>query len=135
MNVHANSALIPDVLPGLAHRTLAGPEHGLSQLEVWSQEIAAHGATPPHRHDCEEVIMIASGAGVLRIEGGEQHFRAGDTVVIPRNVDHQVLNTGDTPLRLVAALAMAPVLAVFPDGKAIDLPWQQPAFQAAGLQA
>ncbi len=46
MTVHSNSALVPDVLPGLAHRTLAGAEHGLERLAIWSQSIDPRGATP-----------------------------------------------------------------------------------------
>lgn len=126
MMVHSNAQRVPEVLPGLAHRTLAGPEHGLSQMEVWSQSIAAGAATPPHRHDCEEVVVIVGGQGLLLIDGTEQPFRAGDTLVIPRNRDHQILNSSDGPLDLIAAFSMAPVQAVFPDGTAIDLPWQRP---------
>ncbi len=124
MPVLSNSALEPNILPGLAHRTLAGAEHGLSQLAVWSQAIDPSGATPPHRHDCEEVVVVLDGEGVLLIEGREERFRAGDTVIIPRDVPHQIIAGGDRPLRLVAALAMAPVEVKFPDGATIELPWQ-----------
>ncbi len=133
--VHSNARRVPDVLPGLAHRTLAGPEHGLTQMEVWSQSIAAGAATPPHRHDCEEVVVVTCGQGVLLVDGTEQPFATGDTVVIPRNIDHQILNTGAGPLELIAAFAMAPVKAVFPDGTAIDLPWHRPAFRAGAVAA
>lgn len=94
MAVYSNSTLIPDVLPGLAHRTLAGPEHGLKGLEIWSQSIDAQGATPPHRHDCEEVVIVLEGEGTLAMSGQEMHFAAGDTVIIPRNEVHQIFNTG-----------------------------------------
>lgn len=43
-------------LPGLTHRTVAGPLQGLSTLEVWVQTVAPGAATPVHRHDCEEAI-------------------------------------------------------------------------------
>jgi len=125
MIVHANATLIPNVLPGLAHRTLAGPEHGLKNLEIWSQAIDAQGATPPHRHDCEEVVIVLEGRGKLAIDGKEIGFAAGDTVILPRNAVHQIFNDGDSVLRLIAAFSMAPVDARFPDGTPIDLPWQQ----------
>ena len=133
MTIHSNASLVPDVLPGLSHRTLAGPEHGLRQMEVWSQSVAPQGATPPHRHDCEEVVVVTAGQGVLAMGGREHAFAAGDTVVIPRNADHQILNTGDGPLTLIASFAMSPVRVELPDGTPLDLPWHQPAFQQAQL--
>ena len=131
MPVYSNSTLMPNVLPGLAHRTLCGPEHGLKDLEIWSQSIDAQAATPPHRHDCEEVVIVLEGAGTLAMSGEEMHFAAGDTVIIPRNEVHQIFNTGPSVLRLVAAFSMAPVRAEFADGTRIDLPWQH----AASAQA
>ena len=132
MAVYSNSTLIPNVLAGLAHRTLAGPEHGLKDVEIWSQSIDAQAATPPHRHDCEEVAVVLDGEGTLAMSGEETHFTAGDTVIIPRNEVHQIFNTGQSVLRLLAVLSMAPVCAEFPDGTRIDLPWQQAASEPAG---
>ena len=125
MAIYSNSELEPDVLPGLSHRTLAGPAEGLKGLEVWSQRIEAGGATPPHRHDCEEVVIILEGEGTLHSNSGVQHFRGGDTIVVPQNEQHQILNTGSGALRLIAALNMAPVRVKLPDGTPLDLPWHR----------
>ncbi len=124
MTVYANTALTPNILPGLAHSTLAGAEHGLRQLAVWSQSIDAGAGSPPHRHDCEEVILILEGSGALSIDGAELPFTQGQTLVIPPNKPHQIFNTGERALRLIAALSAAPVRVEFPDGTEIDLPWQ-----------
>ena len=48
-------------LPGIDHLTLAGGAQGLSSLSVWQQSIDAGEATPPHRHDCEEVVVVGEG--------------------------------------------------------------------------
>jgi len=123
MSIHSNSALVPNVLPGLSHRTLAGAEHGLERLAVWSQRIDPQGATPPHSHDCEEVILIRSGEGTL-VFGREEHpFRAGDTIIVPPAAVHQILNTGNEDLVLVAVLSTSDVEVKLPDGTPIDLPW------------
>ena len=129
--VVSHPATLPELLPGIRHRTLAGPDDGLSSLEVWSQSIAGHGATPPHQHDCEEVVLVLAGQGLLAMDGADTPFQAGDTLIIPRGVVHQILNDGDQELRLFAALGMAPVRAAFPDGTPIALPWQQPTATAA----
>jgi len=41
MPVVNNSSLREFNLPGLNHRTFAGPEHGMKNLEVWGQVIEA----------------------------------------------------------------------------------------------
>ncbi|MEQ8234408.1 MAG: cupin domain-containing protein [Gammaproteobacteria bacterium] len=123
MNVNHNAALEVHHLPGLEHRTLAGARDGLQGFEVWRQTITAHAATPVHRHDCEEVIVIFSGTGVCHCEGREFHFKADDTLVIPANVVHQICNTGDTALEIMATLAMSPVKVETADGAPLPLPW------------
>lgn len=125
MAVYSNGTLTLNLLPGLAHSTLAGVEHGLRELAVWSQRIAAGAGTPPHRHDCEEVVVVLEGSGVIAMDGVESPFAAGDTIVVAPNKAHQIFNTGAGDLRLIAAFSTATVLAEFPDGSRTDLPWQQ----------
>lgn len=124
MTVHSDSALVPDVLPGIAHRTLAGAEHGLERLAIWSQRIDPAGATPPHFHDCEEVILVQEGEGTLILGGEARRFRAGDTIIVPPSVHHQIVNTGDGPLVSLAALSTARVVVKLPDGTPLALPWK-----------
>ena len=123
MNVNHNEQLEVHHLPGLEHRTLAGARDGLNSFEVWRQTIEAHAATPVHRHDCEEVIVIFSGQGVCRSEAGDIAFKADDTLVIPANQVHQICNTGDTDLNIMATLAMSPVRVETEDGEHMALPW------------
>lgn len=111
-------------LPGIDHVTLAGRDHGLEQLSVWRQRIDAGAATPPHRHDCEEVVLCEAGEGELHIEDRVVPFRAGTTVTIPRNEPHQIFSTGTVPLEIVAVFAATPVEAFLPDGTKIELPWR-----------
>ena len=123
MTIHSNSALVSNVLPGLAHRTLAGAEHGLERLAVWSQRIDPQGATPPHYHDCEEVILIRQGEGTLVSGAEEQAFTAGDTIIVPPATIHQIVNSGEEDLVLVAVLSTSNVEVKLPDGTPLDLPW------------
>jgi len=43
--------------------------------------------------------------------------------VIPRNADHQIVNTGREPLTLTAAFSTTPVAVFLPDGQPLALPW------------
>ena len=123
MQVSPNPSLTRSSLPGILHATLAGSKHGLRGLSVWSQILEAGSATPPHRHDCEEVVLCSGGRGELRFGDRSLPFGADNTVTIPRNALHQIVNVGDEPLSIVAIFGRSPVEAYFPDGQRIDLPW------------
>jgi quercetin dioxygenase-like cupin family protein len=124
MHVISNQQPLPSAIPGIAHVTLAGHQEGLSKLSVWQQSVAPGCATPPHRHDCEEVVICSGGTGELRSGEKVQQFACDMTVVIPANVEHQIINTGRDPLQIVAVFSMSPVRACFSDGTEIELPWR-----------
>jgi quercetin dioxygenase-like cupin family protein len=127
MKVVANAPLARSPFPGIQHATLAGSLQGLSQLSLWQQVIDPGCVTPPHRHDCEEVVWCLAGRGALLFRDPEGDrkltFGPNDTVCIPRNELHQLVNDGDEPLHINAVFSRSPVEAFFPDGRRIDLPW------------
>jgi quercetin dioxygenase-like cupin family protein len=125
MRIVTNLSPTPSGLPGIDHSTLAGSEHGLRQLSVWQQVLQPGGATPPHRHDCEEVVLCSAGRGRITLDGQEpQEFGPSMTVCIPKNALHEIVNVGDEPMHIVAIFGTAPVVAHFPDGAEIPLPWK-----------
>jgi quercetin dioxygenase-like cupin family protein len=126
MPIIDNQAVKAFELPGLNHRTLAGPEHGMKNLEVWAQTIEAGAGTPVHRHACEEAIVILEGNGTLTINGEVRSFGANSTLIIPADAVHQIVNSGTTQMVLIAALSMAPVKVRHADNQAMPLPWQAP---------
>lgn len=111
-------------IPGVAHATWAGADDGLTQLSLWRQTLAPGAATPPHHHDCDEVVLCHAGRGRVTAGAREWHFKAGDTVVLPRGEAHQLFNDGDEPLELLAAFGATPVATYGPDGGAMALPWR-----------
>lgn len=123
MNVIQNSELPRAALPGIDNVTLAGSPNGLQNLSVWRSCMAPGAATPPHRHDCEEVVLIQSGQGVLYLDGQEHRFGPDSTLIVPRNLPHQILNCGDGPMELIGIFAMSPVEVFSPEGQPIVLPW------------
>lgn len=124
MSIHANRDRTLASLPGIDHRTLASSDDGLSHLSLWQQWLAPGAATPPHRHDCEEVVVVLSGSGELRQGETSRPFGADSTLVLPPHEVHQILNTGDQPLHLIAAFAATPVDTALPDGTPLALPWR-----------
>lgn len=123
MYVIQNSALPRAALPGIENVTLAGSRNGLKHLSIWKNSIAPGGATPPHRHDCEEVVLVVAGSGELHLDGQVHRFGPDTTLIVPRNAPHQILNVGDTSLELIGVFSMTPVAVFFPDGQPIALPW------------
>jgi quercetin dioxygenase-like cupin family protein len=115
----------PTPIPGIAHSTWAGRDDGLEQLSVWRQTLAPGAATPPHRHDCDEVALCVSGWGELHEEGqAPRRFGPDHTVVLQRGRMHQLFTSGDTPLELIGVFAATPVRAILPDGEELALPWR-----------
>jgi quercetin dioxygenase-like cupin family protein len=114
----------PTPIPGIEHSTWAGAADGLSQLSVWRQTLAPGAASPPHRHDCDEVVMCLAGWGEVHTGGQVHRFGADTTVALPKDEVHQLFNVGPLPLELLSVLAATPVHTELPDGQAIDLPWR-----------
>ena len=124
MYIFPTSQPEPASLPGIRHATLASDRHGLERLSIWRQSLEPGAATPPHRHDCEEVVLSSGGSCELQVNGEVHRFGAGSTLVIPADAPHQIVNTGKEPVELLAVFSTAVVDARFPDGEKIDLPWQ-----------
>jgi quercetin dioxygenase-like cupin family protein len=124
MHTHRNAELAGASLPGIAHTTLACAGLGTGRISLWRQALAPGAETPPHRHDCEEVVLVEAGRGRLLVDGVVVEFEADTTLVLPAGCDHQIVNHGDVPLRLLAVFPSTPVATVLPDGQPIDLPWQ-----------
>ena len=122
-NVFSNAGRAGASLPGIEHLTLAGSEQGLTGLSVWRQSMAPGCATPPHAHDCEEVVLVLEGTGELHLDGKVTAFGPDTTLVLPPNRPHQIFNTGSTTLRTVAAFSCSPVGTFLPDGAPLALPW------------
>ncbi len=113
-------------MPGIMHRTVGGHLQGVKSMEVWVQTIAPGAATPVHRHACEEVIVVLTGSGECMVGGQTTRFGPNSALVLESDVVHQIVNTSDEEMKLVAALGMAPVRVKTGDGKPLPVPWHAP---------
>jgi quercetin dioxygenase-like cupin family protein len=53
-----------------------------------------------HIHpNCEEVVYVLDGEVRHTLGGQETVLRAGDLIVVPRNVPHRLINDSDAPVR------------------------------------
>jgi mannose-6-phosphate isomerase-like protein (cupin superfamily) len=93
-----------------------------SEIREWAGRVAAPsvnqslaeatlppgGATTEHFHrQSEELYLVTTGTGRLRIEGDEREIGVGDCAVIPPGARHKLWNTGDDVLRVVCACSPA----------------------------
>jgi quercetin dioxygenase-like cupin family protein len=110
-------------LPGLEHRTLAGAAEGVNAFEVWHQSLAPGVSSPPHTHDCDEVVVLL--AGVAEIAEGDvvRRVQAPATAILPAGRVHRIGSVGEGPLALVAVLAATPARTQAADGTRLPLPW------------
>jgi quercetin dioxygenase-like cupin family protein len=100
-------------------------------MSVRRQTLAPGAATPPHSHDCDEVVLCLAGQGEVHGDGRFQRFGSDSTMVLPRRRVHQLFNVGATPLEIVGIFAATPVTTRLPDGAPIDLAWCTSAHDAA----
>lgn len=101
---------------------LATPTSGARQVEMWRGRMDAQAASPPHCHDTEEVVLFLKGSGRATIGDREVSFQAGDTVLLPGGVLHQLF--ADTECEFVAAMPLGGTVRL-PDGVVMELPWRR----------
>jgi mannose-6-phosphate isomerase-like protein (cupin superfamily) len=114
----------PTPIPGVSHATWACSDNGLEQLSLWRQTLAPGAATPPHSHDCDEVVMCHAGHGVVHIDDEAHSFGPDKTLILRRNQVHQIFNTGPDPLEILGVFGATPVNVFVPDCGRLEVPWR-----------
>jgi mannose-6-phosphate isomerase-like protein (cupin superfamily) len=101
---HRTSFITAD---GSSIRELAGVPSGNAVNQSLAEATVPPGsATIRHFHrTSEEIYTFTRGMGRMWLGEDEAEVRAGDTVVIPPGVPHQLLNTGPDPLVLLCCCA------------------------------
>ncbi len=88
---------IPDA-SGVSMTVLIGKEDGAPNFTMRLFQVEAGGHSPYHTHNYEHVVYIIQGEGETRHAGGTTLFKAGDSVLVIPNEEHQFHNTGAVPL-------------------------------------
>jgi len=76
-------------------------------LEIW--ELPVGGAEGSHRHDesepeygaMSELYLVIEGSGLITLDGESVELRPGDAALAAPGVDHDLVNTGPIPLRVL----------------------------------
>ena len=84
--------------PKDGHHYLKGAERTYVLVQTYSPR----GRHEPHSHaDAEQVLIVLSGKGRMKIGGKVQNLEKGTIAYAPRGVEHSTENTGDEDLVMV----------------------------------
>jgi mannose-6-phosphate isomerase-like protein (cupin superfamily) len=104
---------------------LATKNKGSSQFEVWRSSLPPGSFTPPnHVHTSDEVFIFLKGKGKAIVGGKEKEFKAPCTVILPANIPHYYVNTGDEPTDAIVIIG-ADSKIYDKDKKLMKLPWRE----------
>ncbi len=96
---------------GVVGRVAIGKADGADHFCMRVFEIAPGGHSPRHHHAWEHEIFVHAGSGEIFAEDRWRAIAAGAVIFVPGEVEHQIRNTGATPLVFVCLIpAGAPEL-------------------------
>jgi len=124
MNIIHSTEIPVHELPGNRLCGLATRSLGSSEVALWSHALEPGAESPPHWHDRDQLIYVVAGAGRIIVGDEEVEISAGDVVVAPARIPHQVRAASDEGLDTL--VAMPATLRTFrPDGTEIEQPWHR----------
>jgi len=102
---------------------LATMSRGAKEVAVWRGKTDPGASTPPHYHDHEEVIVILSGSGKVKVEGAEVAVSSRDVVIVPPLTHHELSADKQSEGLDVIAVLPAGTKTYLPNGEELELPW------------
>ncbi len=76
---------------------------GAKNITTSLVEMKPGGIQKPHHHRTEQCYMILKGKGVMNVDGEQASVTAGDTIFIPSDSLHSLVNVGKTTLKYFSA--------------------------------
>jgi mannose-6-phosphate isomerase-like protein (cupin superfamily) len=76
--------------------------HHTAQQSLAEATLEPDQATQRHYHRLsEEIYFVIKGSGELEIDGERRHIRPGDAALIPAGAWHELVNDGNSELRIL----------------------------------
>jgi len=85
----------------------APDKEGVEPLMFSHAILPVGGCTDYHTHDRPELIYVVSGKGICVHEGEETEIQEDVALWVPEGEKHQMVNTGDVPLKLATVFVPA----------------------------
>ena len=89
---------------GVSVRWLITKKMGAPNFAMRLFEIDEDGSSPNHKHPWEHEVFILDGEGEVISPEGKHEIKSGDAILISSNESHQIINTGDKPLRFLCII-------------------------------
>lgn len=71
-------------------------------VQMWTLEPgASEGMHTHHDPPLEELYLVSSGTATLTLDGEGHQLGPGDAMLSPAGTDHNLVNTGEDPLRVI----------------------------------
>lgn len=93
-----------DIAKDVSARLLIGKKDGAENFCMRLFQLGKDGHTPRHSHEWEHEIFFHSGVGEILCGDSWKAVSEGSIAFIPGDVEHQIKNTGDTPLSFVCLI-------------------------------
>lgn len=111
-------------LRGLRHRTVLDGRDEAQALTLWVEEHLSGFAVPLHRHDCEEIIVVAQGEIEITVGSGQKRLSADHSALIPAWSLHGFRVVSENPVKLFCVFS-SPDPGIFrEDGTRSAPPWE-----------
>ncbi len=97
---------------------------GAQNLCIFEQWCAPGSGAPPHLHHVEEVLTVLAGQMEAELPGERVPLSANESIIVPPEVVHSFINTGNGELHVLAVLA-APSFEAVPSATGVAVRrWQ-----------
>lgn len=94
-------------IEGVVKRVLVSPDEGWDGWVMRLFDVEPGGHTPKHAHDWPHINFVASGRGVLFLDGEDHALEAGSYAYVPSGHEHQFRAGADEPLSFICIVPEA----------------------------
>jgi quercetin dioxygenase-like cupin family protein len=92
---------VDDLPMSVIAREFVGDDHGGVAITFLLVDAPPGSGPALHQHPYEEIIIVQEGHGTFVLDGEESEVQGGEVVIIPAEVPHRFVNSGDGPLRQI----------------------------------
>jgi len=93
--------MVGEGIEGVVKRVLVSPNEGWDGWVMRLFDVEPGGHTPKHTHDWPHINFVASGRGVLFLDGEDHALETGSYAYVPAGHEHQFRAGADDPLSFI----------------------------------
>lgn len=83
---------------------IIGKAEGAENFAIRYYNIGPQGSSKKEQHPHDHGILILHGEGEVLLDDKTQPISQGDAIYIPPNIEHQLINPGQTPLGFICII-------------------------------